>query len=301
MNFIDTFHPGLVVRVLVVGMAVKVLGCGLAARVGGLRWAECWGVGWAMNARGELGIVLGLLAWQAGVIRERLFVALVTLAIVTTAMAGPMLKLLLRRDRVWSAAAALDGRLCLTDLEAVNAADAIRQLSAVAADRATLSPDWVAEQVLRREAMMSTAVGEGVALPHARLINLREPLVVVGLFRSGLDFNAPDALPVRLVFLILTPRADAGEQVRIVASIARLIHDPQIRGQAMAARSPTALLAALRIADVLHPPHAAAGSAPDAPSRPPDRRGVRGDRRPLGTGPLTTAPRTPLDRPSRGS
>ena len=49
-------------------------------------------MGWTMNARGELGIVLGLLAWEEGVIRERLFVALVILAITTSALAGPMLK-----------------------------------------------------------------------------------------------------------------------------------------------------------------------------------------------------------------
>jgi Kef-type K+ transport system membrane component KefB/mannitol/fructose-specific phosphotransferase system IIA component (Ntr-type) len=252
VNFVEEFQPGLVLRVLIVGIAVKLVGCGLAARAGGLRGAEAWGVGWAMNARGTLGIVLGLLAWHAGVIRERLFVALVTLALVTTAMAGPMIKRLLRRERVWSLAAALDGRLCRVDLEAADAADAIRMLSALAAERAVLSPDWVTEEVLRREATMSTGIGRGVAVPHARMINLEEPLAVAGLFRSGLDFDAPDGEPVHLVFLILTPRSDAGAQVQILASIARLLRDPQVRQEALSARTPTALLAALRIADAIH-------------------------------------------------
>ena len=152
VNFVTRFHPWLVLRVLVLGIVVKVVGCGLAARLGGVRGPEAWGIGWAMNARGELGIVLGLLAWHAGVIRERLFVALVILAIVTSTAAGPMLKRLLRRDRVWSLASLLDSRLCLVDLAASDATEAIRRLSAVAADRATLSPEWVAEAVLRREA-----------------------------------------------------------------------------------------------------------------------------------------------------
>ncbi|MHB1562399.1 MAG: cation:proton antiporter domain-containing protein [Isosphaeraceae bacterium] len=252
VNFIDKFHPWLVLRVLAVGIAVKVIGCGLAARAGGLRGPEAWAVGWAMNARGELGIVLGLLAWHAGVIRERLFVALVVLAVVTSAIAGPVLKVLLRRGRSWSLASALDERLCLVDLEADDASDAIRQLAAVAAERAFLSADWVAEEVLRREAIMSTGVGQGVAVPHARLINLKEPLVVAGLFRTALDFDAPDAEPVRLVFLLLTPHADATAQLQILGSIARLVRDPHVRSDALAARSPTALLAALRIGDVLH-------------------------------------------------
>jgi hypothetical protein len=151
VNFVTNFHPWLVLRILVLGTAVKVLGCGLAARLVGTRSAEAWAVGWAMNARGELGIVLGLLAWQAGVIHEQLFVALVTLAVVTSALAGPVLKRLLRRGQAWSLASLFDGRLCLIDLAASDSPEAIRRLSAVAAERATLSPEWVAEAVLRRE------------------------------------------------------------------------------------------------------------------------------------------------------
>ena len=185
VNFVTSFHPWLVLRVLVLGMAVKVLGCGLAARLAGTRGAEAWAVGWAMNARGELGIVLGLLAWQAGVIHEQLFVALVTLAVITSALAGPVLKRLLPRVQEWSLAALLDSRLCLIDLAVSDSAEAIRRLSALAAERATLSPEWVAEAVLRREAAMGTGIGHGVAVPHARLVNLKAPLVVAGLSRTG--------------------------------------------------------------------------------------------------------------------
>ncbi len=251
VNFITKFHPWLVLRVLILGMSVKVLGCALAARLAGTRGAEAWAVGWAMNARGELGIVLGLLAWQAGVIHEQLFVALVTLAVVTSAIAGPVLKRLIRRAQAWSLASLLDSRLCLIDIAASDTSEAIRQLSALAADRAMLSPEWVTEAVLRREAAMGTGIGHGVAVPHARLVNLKAPLVVAGLSQQGLGFDTPDAEPVRLVFLVLTPRDDAGAQLQILRSIGRLIRDPLVRREAMSARTPTALLAALRIGDTL--------------------------------------------------
>jgi Kef-type K+ transport system membrane component KefB/mannitol/fructose-specific phosphotransferase system IIA component (Ntr-type) len=251
VNFATKFHLWLVLRVLAVGIGVKVLGCGLAARLGGLRGNEAWGVGWALSARGELGIVLGLLAWRAEVIRERLFVALVTLAILTSAMAGPVLKRLLRRERVWSLSALLDSRLCVTDLEAANAQEAIRRLSKMAAERALLEPGRVAAAVMEREAAMGTGLGHGVAVPHARLIDLKAPLVVAGLSRTGLDFNAPDSEPVRLVFLVLTPQADHSAQLQIMASIAHLVREPGAREQIFHARNATELLAALRIADVL--------------------------------------------------
>ena len=90
VNFLESFQLDLVLAVLVVGMGSKVLGCALAARLAGLGRPEAWAVGWTLNARGELGIILGLLAWQAGLIGQPLFVALVILAIVSSAMAGPL-------------------------------------------------------------------------------------------------------------------------------------------------------------------------------------------------------------------
>ena len=82
-------------------------------------------------------------------------------------------------------------------------------------------------------------------------MNLKAPLVVAGLSRQGLGFDAPDAEPVRLVFLVLTPQDDAGAQVQILGSMARLVRDSQVRREALSARTPTALLAAVRIADSL--------------------------------------------------
>jgi mannitol/fructose-specific phosphotransferase system IIA component (Ntr-type) len=252
----------------VLGMTLKVVGCGLAARLAGLRGGEAWAMGWAMNARGELGIVLGLLAWHAGVIHERLFVALVVLAVTTSALAGPMLQRLLRRGRAWSLAAVLDGRLCLTDLEARDAAEAIRRLSAAVAERALLNAGQVTQAVLRREALMGTGIGHGVAVPHARLAGLKAPVVAAGLTLQGVPFESVDAEPVRLIFLVLTPESDQGAQVQILGSIARLVRDPRLRGEALAARTPTALLAALRIADALQrspPAGVSAGQSGDQP------------------------------------
>jgi Kef-type K+ transport system membrane component KefB len=71
------------------------LGAGLGALWGGLKLKEAMAVGFGMNARGAMEIVLGLLALQAGVISEQLFVAIVIMAVVTSVMAGPMLQYLI--------------------------------------------------------------------------------------------------------------------------------------------------------------------------------------------------------------
>jgi Kef-type K+ transport system membrane component KefB/mannitol/fructose-specific phosphotransferase system IIA component (Ntr-type) len=250
VNFITNFYPSLVFRVLALGIVVKVIGCAAAARFAGIRRAEAQAVGWAMSARGELGIVLGLLAWESGVIRERLFVALVTLAIVTSAAAGPMLKRLLKRERSWTLGPLLEARSCLLNLDVPNVSSAIRELSAAACLRCGLNAEEVAHAVLEREDMMSTALGDGVAVPHARLAGLKAPLVVAGIVEQGIDFDAPDGDPVRLIFLVLTPLEDNGAQVQILSSIARVFRNPQVRRETLAAQTATAFIAALRVGDV---------------------------------------------------
>jgi mannitol/fructose-specific phosphotransferase system IIA component (Ntr-type) len=210
---------------------------------------ESWAVGWALNTRGELGIVLGLLAWQAGVIRERLFVALVVLAVATSALAGPMIQRLLRRGRVWSFSSALDGLVCVPDLQAATSYQAIRNLAGLAASHAGIDPDATIAAVLERESEMGTGLGHGIAVPHARIDGLKGAVVAVGLAPHGIAFDGIDLQPTRVVFLILTPLADTELQLQILAAIARLSREPRLLEEIERATTPTALLAALRVAD----------------------------------------------------
>ncbi|HVW01041.1 MAG TPA: cation:proton antiporter, partial [Planctomycetaceae bacterium] len=251
VNFAANFHPWLVLRVVGLGVAVKVLGCWLAARAGGIRGREAWAVGWAMNTRGELGIVLGLLAWQAGVIRERLFVALVTLAILTSALAGPMLRRLLQREKSLGLADLLDSSLCIPNLPAADARDAIRQLSVTAAPRLNLEHEYVAHSVLERESMMGTGIGHGIAIPHARLRDLRAPVIAVARLSEGVLFDGLDREPVQIVFLVLTPLGDTTMQLQIMSSISHAMRDPTTRAELLRAETATGMIAAIRIGTVL--------------------------------------------------
>lgn len=265
VNFIANFYPGLVLRVVLLGIVVKVLGTWLGARMGGRQSVEAWGTGWALNARGEVGIVLGLLAWQNGIIGERLFVALVTLALATSAMAGPMLKRLLQCGRTWTFGTLLDTRSCVTDLPAENSQKAIGALAAIAAERASLDARHVTHAVLAREMMMGTGLGRGVAIPHARLREISAPIVTVATTHAGIAFDGIDNEPVRLIFLVLTPESDPTVQLQILAAIAKMVDDPKLREEAISAATPTALLGALRVADVLHK-EVPAARPPSAPA-----------------------------------
>lgn len=96
-NFALYFDPVLVLLVIVVATVGKVVGAGLGAWLSGSSYRDALAVGFAMNARGAMEIILAAVALEQGLIDQRIFVALVTMALVTSMMSGPMLQWLLRK------------------------------------------------------------------------------------------------------------------------------------------------------------------------------------------------------------
>jgi Kef-type K+ transport system membrane component KefB len=92
IDFVANFNLQIVSVVIGLAIVCKLLGAGLGSLWGGLTLKESLAVGFGMNARGAMEIVLGLLALQAGVITPPLFVALVIMAVITSIMAGPLLQ-----------------------------------------------------------------------------------------------------------------------------------------------------------------------------------------------------------------
>jgi len=95
VDFVANFDPVLCLVVFLVATAAKLIGCAGGARFTGLPWRESLAVGFGLNARGAMEILLALLAREAKVINDSVFVALVTMAIATSLLAGPSMKRLL--------------------------------------------------------------------------------------------------------------------------------------------------------------------------------------------------------------
>jgi Kef-type K+ transport system membrane component KefB len=102
IDFATNFDWLLVAVVIAIACLGKIAGATLGARIGGLPMRQALAVGMAMNARGAVEIVLASVALEAKLIDTRLFVALVVMAVVTSAIAGPALVILTRADRVTS-------------------------------------------------------------------------------------------------------------------------------------------------------------------------------------------------------
>ena len=95
VNFIVNFDPWLTLVILVIAFAGKIIGSGLGTRLGGFTWRESLAAGFGMNARGAMGIILGTVALENGLIDERIFVSLVIMALITSMTSGPLMKWML--------------------------------------------------------------------------------------------------------------------------------------------------------------------------------------------------------------
>jgi Kef-type K+ transport system membrane component KefB/mannitol/fructose-specific phosphotransferase system IIA component (Ntr-type) len=221
VNFVANFDFLLCAVVFVTACAGKVLGCAYPALWAGTPKREAWAVGVCMNARGVMEIILGLLALQYGLISERLFVALTVMALGTSMLVGPLVQRILRRKKPLQFTDFLRPRAFIASLAAADRTAAIGELSAAACMSSNIDLPLVESAVLAREETMPTGIGNGLAIPHARLDNLDQPILAVGISESGVDFDAPDGRPAHLIFLLLTPTQTDGAQMEILADIAR--------------------------------------------------------------------------------
>ncbi|MFO0947330.1 MAG: cation:proton antiporter [Planctomycetota bacterium] len=252
VDFIEHFDPIVVTSVLVIACVGKVVGCGLGALWSGMPKREAWAVGFGMNARGAMEIILGVLALEHGLIGERLFVALVVMALVTSMASGPMVQWLLGRQRARWFTDYLSNKCFLPVLKGENKREVIEELSRTVAQAHALSFSVIDDAVWTREKIMSTGVGHWVALPHARIPGLASPLVALGISPVGIDFDTPDGELVHFVFLILAPPVDNGAQLEILADIGKIFKDHSIRDRALKVGNYTELLALFKIERLKH-------------------------------------------------
>jgi len=242
-NFVTNFH--LAVTAFIIGVAClgKVLGAGWGARLGGMDWRTSFGVGLAMNARGAMEMILGILALQAGLIREPMFVALVVMALVTSLISAPAIRMLIERRKSVSLKESVSSELFLSNLTSDTKNGVLREMCDVAAPLVGNAPERFFRLVSERERVTSSGWRFGVAVPYARVDGLSRPIVAIGRTEKGIDFNSRDGRPAKLIVLILTP--DNGSQHDLLADAGQLFSQKDMVDRALAANSFVELLAAL--------------------------------------------------------
>lgn len=122
-----------------------------------------------------------------------------------------------------------------------NKAHALRFASASLGARSGLSPERIREALAAREALGSTGIGRGIAVPHVCLPGLDRPYALFCTLAEPIDFDAIDNKPVDLVFTIITPPsngAGGGEALSYLAAVSRMLRDEGLASTLRGASNP---------------------------------------------------------------
>lgn len=112
--------------------------------------------------------------------------------------------------------------------------------------------DGVAEALMAREAAHTTAMGHGMALPHATIPGLERPVLMVALAPDAVQFGPEDTDPVRVFFVLLSPPGREGEHIKLLARICRLVRHPGFVDELTGAGDGDTAVAVIRRIDEQH-------------------------------------------------
>jgi PTS system nitrogen regulatory IIA component len=119
----------------------------------------------------------------------------------------------------------------LVDLPAADKRSIFEQVAALLESKTGLKRAHILESLLARERLGSTALGQGIAIPHGRVRGLREAVGAFVRTRTPVAFDAPDEHPVSLLFVLLVPEKSTDLHLEILGELAQLFGDRELRAQ----------------------------------------------------------------------
>jgi mannitol/fructose-specific phosphotransferase system IIA component (Ntr-type) len=144
--------------------------------------------------------------------------------------------------------------LVILDLQSDGVENTLREMVHNLAEQGLVKDeDPVLEALLKREADQSTGIGGGVAIPHCVIPELGATIIELAFSKKGIDFLSLDEKPVHTVFLLLSPPANSGTHIKLLARIARLMRQPDILGELLSANSADEVIDRIRQFDEQHP------------------------------------------------
>lgn len=126
----------------------------------------------------------------------------------------------------------LSKKAIITDIKSTKKEDVIKELVdtlIAAGDIEKRSRSKLIESLMAREALGSTAIGQGIAIPHAKSDCVEKLVAAFGLSKKGVDFDSLDGELAYIFFLLVAPQDSAGPHLKALARISRLLKDKYFR------------------------------------------------------------------------
>lgn len=227
IDLFKSFDFFLVILFIIMGITARFLGAYIGVNMAGIPKAQHWPVSLLHTPGGEMHIVVGTIALDLQLINETVFVAIIASAIISTMTLGPALSFVIKRI-VPSKTVQIPSEAVL-EITDETKSEALMSLSESAAKIVGASADTIYQRAKNREEGMSTGMEMGIAIPHARIANLKRSAVIFGRSRTGIDWNSPDGLPAKLIFFIVTPFDQADTQLQIYHQLVKVLYKKEFR------------------------------------------------------------------------
>lgn len=136
-------------------------------------------------------------------------------------------------------------------LKAGNKWELISSLHTALCTREKLDAAMCAEiehELIEREKLMSTGIGEQMAIPHAVVPHAEKFMTECAILPAGIDFESIDGTPAFVVVMLVAPKSALGEHLKVMASIAKVFYSAETRKRVISAQTPSAVLAAIKAA-----------------------------------------------------
>ncbi|WP_059027284.1 PTS fructose transporter subunit IIABC [Sarcina ventriculi] len=94
------------------------------------------------------------------------------------------------------------------------------------------------EEILKRESLSSTGIGEGIGIPHGKTSAVKKASLALGIFRDGVDFDSLDGAPVNIVFMIAAPEGANNEHLETLSRLSVLLMNPEFKEGLLSSKAP---------------------------------------------------------------
>ena len=138
----------------------------------------------------------------------------------------------------------------IVDLKGESKEDIIAELvNSLPAGDSITDREQVLQAVLDREKIMSTGIGDGIAIPHGKSAAVTELVAAMGTQRRGIDFDALDGEPAFVFFLLVSPANVSGPHIKALARISRLLKNDEFKKKLIGADSAEEIIATIEAAE----------------------------------------------------
>lgn len=142
----------------------------------------------------------------------------------------------------------LTPEMVILELNSITRNDVIKELVGYLKKKSKINREKeLIQKLLQREELGSTAIGDGVAIPHCKMKGIKNPIVMLSISKRGVDFHSLDGAPSHLFFLVVSSPDNPSVNLQILAAIAQLVRKAeQVKKRIMEAEDISTVLEVIR-------------------------------------------------------